>query len=107
MERYAGSSVQKILIGNKCDRSDREITTDLGKQFAQESDMPFLETSAKNSHNIDELFLQLAKTLRDSHADKKLHAQYGGGGSRQPNTVTLTQQSGSQGSNSAGGGGCC
>lgn len=105
MERYAGNSVHRILIGNKSDRTDREITAELGKQFAQENDMPFLETSAKNSNNIDELFLQLAKTLRDVHVDKKLKNPNAGGGagsSRQPNTVSLTK-----GDDEGKKGGCC
>ncbi len=107
VERYAGSSVHRILIGNKCDRMDREIQSELGKQFATENDMPFLETSAKNSDNIDELFLQLANSLRSSHADKKLKPQSnsGGGSARQPNTVSLTQKS--EQSSGGSGGGCC
>ena len=56
--------------GNKSDRTNREITQEQGRQFAQENDMPFLETSANNSNNIDELFLQLAKLLLESHIDK-------------------------------------
>ncbi len=108
VERYAGNSVHRILIGNKCDRTDREIQAELGRQFATENDMPFLETSAKNSDNIDELFLQLAKSLRESHVDKKLksHSSGGGGGSaKQPNTVSLTQKNEQSSGNS--GGGCC
>ena len=49
--------------GNKSDHTNREITQEQGRQFAQENDMPFLETSANNSNNIDKLFLQLAKML--------------------------------------------
>lgn len=105
VERYAGNSVHRILIGNKSDRTDREIQTQLGGQFATENDMPFLETSAKNSDNIDELFLQLAKTLRESHVDKKLKPHSSGSGStKQPNTVSLTPKN-EQSSSSSGG--CC
>lgn len=108
VERYAGNSVHRILIGNKSDRSDREITPDLGKQFARENDMPFLETSAKNSDNIDELFLQLATTLRDMHVERKLKPHHGGGlGPRQPNTVSLTQKPPTETGGGGGGGGCC
>ena len=109
VERYAGNSVHRILIGNKSDRTDREIQTDLGRQFATENDMPFLETSAKNSDNIDELFLQLAKSLRESHVDKKLKSHSGGGGgsTKPPNTVSLTQKNEQSGGSSGGGGGCC
>lgn len=105
VERYAGSNVQKILIGNKSDRHDREITPELGRQFAQENDMPFLETSAKNSDNIDELFLKLATTLRESHVDKKLRPQHGMSRVGQPNTVSLAQQPAQE--EKTGGSGCC
>ena len=105
VERYAGNSVDRILIGNKSDRTDREIENAMGRQFAEENGMPFLETSAKNSDNIDALFLQLAKTLRDSHVDKKLKTPHSvGGASAKPNTVSLTQSSKRQEQSN---GGCC
>ena len=92
IERYAGNSVHRILIGNKSDRKDREIDVPMGTKFAEENGMPFLETSAKNSDNIDALFLQLAKTLRDSHVDKRLKTPQGVGGvGVQPKTIKLTQ----------------
>lgn len=107
VERYAGNSVHRILIGNKSDRTDREITSEHGKQFSQENGMPFLETSAKSSNNIDELFFQLAKTLKDLHVDKKLKSPSSVGGaaasSRKLDTVSLTQKEQGGG----GGGGCC
>ena len=106
VERYAGNSVHRILIGNKSDRPDREIDATMGKQFADENGMPFLETSAKNSDNIDALFLQLAKTLRDSHVDKKLKTPHSvGGASAKPNTISLTR--GAEKKTESSGGGCC
>jgi small GTP-binding protein len=107
VERYAGNSVHRILIGNKIDRPDREIENAMGKQFADENGMPFLETSAKNSENIDALFLQLAKTLRDTHVDKKLKSPHSGvgGASVKPNTVSLTKTE--KKAESGGGSGCC
>ena len=105
VERYAGKDVHRILIGNKSDRQDREITAEVGKRFAQENEMPFLETSAKTSDNIDILFMQLATSLRDTHQDKKLKPHYGGSSAKQPNTVSLTQQK--QNDQGGGGGGCC
>ena len=58
-----------------------EITQQQGRQFAQQKDIPFLETSAKNSNNIDELFSQLAKMLLESHIDKKPRSHEGGASS--------------------------
>ena len=106
VERYAGSSVHRILIGNKSDRPDREIDTPIGEQFAHENGMPFLETSAKNSNNIDKLFLELAKTLRESHVDKRLKTPHSASGSgTKPNTVSLSESA--KKPEQAGGGGCC
>lgn len=105
VERYAGNSVHRILIGNKSDRTDREVETNLGKQFAEENGIPFLETSAKNSHNIDTLFLQVAQTLRDSHVERRFKSPHSAGGaSIKPNTVSLTQTSKKT---EQEGGGCC
>ena len=98
--------MHRILIGNKSDRKDREIDVPMGKKFAEENGMPFLETSAKNSDNIDALFLQLAKTLRDSHVDKKLKTPHSVGGvGVQPKTISLTHTDKKQEQSS--GGGCC
>ena len=61
--------------------------------------MPFLETSANNSNNIDELFLQLAKKLLDSHIDKKPRSHEGGAssGSLAPVPCTASVQGCSSG----------
>ena len=67
--------------GNKSDRTDRKVTQQQGRQFAQENDVPFLEVSAKNSNNIDKLFLQLVKMLLELHIDKKPGSQEGGASS--------------------------
>lgn len=106
VDRYAGNTVHKILIGNKSDRPDREIATNLGSQFAQENDMPFMETSAKNAENVDKLFEQLAKTLKDTHMQKGMKPGAGGGGPRSiKGTVQVSKPI--EESNGAKGGGCC
>ena len=74
------TTVELVIIsaGNKSDRTDRKVTQQQGRQFAQENDVPFLEVSAKNSNNIDKLFLQLAKMLLELHIDQKPGSQEGG-----------------------------
>ena len=91
IERYAGKKVYRFLIGNKSDRVDREVPTTSGEEFAQQHGMPFMETSAKNACNIDLLFSQLAKALRDIHAEQKLKNPYYTSPSVRPNTVALSQ----------------
>ena len=102
VDRYAGSSVHKILIGNKSDRTDREIQTHLGSQFSQENDMPFLETSAKSADNIDRLFEQLARTLKDTHMQKGVRQNVSN-----PQGVKSTIQVKKPLEEKNSGGGCC
>ena len=89
IERYAGKRVYRFLIGNKSDRFDREVLTKSGEEFAEQNGMPFMETSAKNATNIDILFSQLAKALRDIHAEEKLKNPYHSGVGLNPSTIAL------------------
>lgn len=52
-----------ISIGNKIDRDDREIPRHIGEEFAQQHDMYFLETSAKEADNVETLFMEIATRL--------------------------------------------
>jgi GTPase SAR1 family protein len=65
IEKYAKDSVLKFLVGNKCDLIEkRAISTEEGQNLgniifdllANIYGMPFLETSAKDTVNINELF---------------------------------------------------
>ena len=49
--------------GNKIDREDREIPTEVGEEFSQRHGMYFLETSAKASDNVERLFTEIAQDL--------------------------------------------
>jgi small GTP-binding protein len=52
------------VAGNKADMSDaREIDTKTGKEFAEEIGAIFMETSAKDSLNVDEIFVGIAAKL--------------------------------------------
>ena len=53
-----------ILVGNKCDLNDiRQVTEEEGKKLADENDMMFFETSAKNGFNVQEVFLKSANEI--------------------------------------------
>jgi Ras-related protein Rab-8A len=65
IEQHASENVNKILIGNKCDLVDKKvIDTARGKAMADEYGIRFLETSAKNSINVDEAFISLARDIK-------------------------------------------
>lgn len=53
------------FAGNKLDREDREIPTEVGEQFAQRHNMYYLETSAKEAENVERLFIQIAAELME------------------------------------------
>ena len=54
------------LIGNKCDlEGKRVISYDDGKRLAEENNLLFFETSAKNGTNIHECFTESATVLVD------------------------------------------
>ena len=57
-------SVLIYLIGNKSDlENKRQVTIEEGKQFADENNLKFYETSALNGNNIEEIFVNSATDL--------------------------------------------
>eukprot|EP01126_Amoeba_proteus_P033262 TRINITY_DN3262_c0_g1_i18.p1 TRINITY_DN3262_c0_g1~~TRINITY_DN3262_c0_g1_i18.p1 ORF type:complete len:118 (-),score=28.41 TRINITY_DN3262_c0_g1_i18:352-669(-) len=63
-ERYACENVQKLLIANKCDEDgSRKISAEKLKAFANDHHLNVLETSAKNSINIEEIFTNLSEMM--------------------------------------------
>jgi GTPase SAR1 family protein len=54
----------RILVGNKCDLDHkRQVSFEQGKELARQYNVKFLETSAKETVNIDELFISTTKTF--------------------------------------------
>ena len=57
IEKHAKENVFKFLVGNKSDLVDeRQVSYDEAKQYADEHELPYIETSAKEGININELF---------------------------------------------------
>ena len=56
IETYAKENIQKVLIGNKIDLTDkRKISTTEAQNLADEHDIPYFETSAKLDKNVSEV----------------------------------------------------
>ena len=64
-----------MLVGNKSDMAEqRQVTTEEGQELANSYQMPFLETSARNSQNVDEAFVTTTKEIKDKNLTQKLTA---------------------------------
>ncbi|KAL3651522.1 Ras-related protein rabd1 [Castilleja foliolosa] len=73
IDRYASSSVCKLLVGNKCDLVDSKVVdTQTGKALADELGIPFLETSAKDSINVEQAFLTMAGEIKKKSGNQPM-----------------------------------
>lgn len=71
IERFANPGVCKILVGNKCDMEEiRKVSTDEGAELARHFEIPFLETSAKNSINVEQSFVTMSKEIKKNIQNK-------------------------------------
>jgi len=59
----ANKDIAIILVGNKVDLQNREVTFLEASRFAQENDLMFLETSTASGEGVDEVFLKCARTI--------------------------------------------
>ena len=72
VDKFAKEGVLRILVGNKCDlEHQRVVTKENGKDLADKYGIQFMETSAKETINVDLLFENAAKSF--------LSRQVGGG----------------------------
>ncbi|KAI0781504.1 GTP-binding protein ypt1 [Trametes elegans] len=68
IEKYASEGVKRLIIGNKSDLVERKVVEySAAKEFADSLSIPFIETSAKNSTNVEEAFTLMAKTIKDEY----------------------------------------
>lgn len=74
IEQHASEGVNKILIGNKSDWTDkRAVTEEQGRELANELGIKFMETSAKVNDGVEEAFFTLARCVPSPHAHCLCH----------------------------------
>ena len=57
IKKNTSKNIVKVLIGNKIDLNDKRIISfDEAKEFADNNNMKYIETSAKTSTNVDQAF---------------------------------------------------
>ncbi|XP_009421150.2 GTP-binding protein YPTM1 isoform X1 [Musa acuminata AAA Group] len=76
IDRYANDSVCKLLVGNKCDLvENRVVEMEKAKAFADSLCIPFIETSAKDSINVEKAFLTMCAEIKKSRMGNQHSAQ--------------------------------
>ena len=65
LQRQGNPDLIMALAGNKADLQDqRKVSAETGKSYSQEMGLFFMETSAKASTNVNELFYEIGEILR-------------------------------------------
>ncbi|GMI18211.1 hypothetical protein TrLO_g15053 [Triparma laevis f. longispina] len=66
IQQHADVSVNKILVGNKCDiTEEKSVSTEEGARLAEEYGIGFFEASAKNDINVEQSFISIARAVKD------------------------------------------
>ncbi|ORC86600.1 putative small GTP-binding protein Rab1 [Trypanosoma theileri] len=103
IDKFASENVNKLLVGNKCDLvTQKAVDTQMAKDFADSLGIPFLETSAKESSNVEEAFTKMAMDIK-----KRVAAQGGAGAGAGNNKPLLASGNRTGGNNNNKSGGCC
>ncbi|KAJ5073520.1 ras and ef-hand domain-containing protein [Anaeramoeba ignava] len=68
-KEYTNKNCVKVLVGNKIDIREREVSTEEAEKFAFSNEIRYMETSAKKGTNVEEAFYQTAKFLYQKSKD--------------------------------------
>eukprot|EP00746_Dinoflagellata_sp_MGD_P154223 gnl/MRDRNA2_/MRDRNA2_84703_c0_seq1.p1 gnl/MRDRNA2_/MRDRNA2_84703_c0~~gnl/MRDRNA2_/MRDRNA2_84703_c0_seq1.p1 ORF type:complete len:207 (-),score=53.20 gnl/MRDRNA2_/MRDRNA2_84703_c0_seq1:249-869(-) len=98
IDKYAADGVNKLLVGNKCDLASKKVVAyDEAKELADSLGVRFMETSAKNAHNVEQAFNVMASEIKERVASQPAAARPGGAGTTKLGGATKIST----------GGGCC
>lgn len=66
VEKHASGDISRILVGNKCDlESQRAVSFEEGQELADHYCIRFLETSAKDSKNVEQAFTLMTREVKN------------------------------------------
>ena len=107
IDKFAKEGVLRILVGNKCDLAhSRQVSMEEAKEIANKYGIKYIETSAKDTINIDDLFISTANYL----LSKKIGGTGSGKGTQNgKNGIDLMNNNNQNqmNNNQNGGGFCC
>lgn len=80
IDSHASADVCRLLVGNKADLNDkRAVKTEEGEALARQFGIPFLETSAKESLNVENMFTTMAVAMKKKAGGISASGTAGGG----------------------------
>ena len=105
IDKFAKEGVLRILVGNKCDlENSRQVRKEEGNEIANKYGIKYIETSAKETTNIEDLFISTAKNLLSKQVSSSGVVK---GAQSGKNGIDLMNTNNSQTNNQNGGGFCC
>jgi Fe2+ transport system protein B len=63
VSKYTGTNICKIIVANKADINQREVTNDMIREFEKKMGIKIMEVSAKTGEGVDEAFKTVVKNL--------------------------------------------
>ncbi|KAL8580731.1 hypothetical protein ACOMHN_018403 [Nucella lapillus] len=66
VKEFSQPETQVIMLGNQCDReAQRQVSTALAQKFAEDNNLRYYETSAKDPSSLDKPFQHLCEEILD------------------------------------------
>lgn len=72
LKAHTNSKCQILLVETKCDVDKREVDEQEARDLANEFNCEFIQTSAKNSFNVDEAFIKIINACYDAYSKEEL-----------------------------------
>ena len=72
VKNHANQNFSIIILGNKCDVEDREVTLEEGENFAKKINSKVYEVSAKTGYNVAEAFDEIARMTYEKDKEGKI-----------------------------------
>lgn len=72
VKNHSNQNFSIIILGNKCDVEDREVTLEEGENFAKKINSKVYEVSAKTGYNVAEAFDEIARMTYEKDKEGKI-----------------------------------
>lgn len=102
-----GNEVLLVIVGNKIDLEEKEVTKAEGEQLAKENDAIFFEVSAKLGTNINNVFMNIAATLPGAEISQMISPSTQPNGESAGNKGGVVLNANNAGENTQKRSGCC